>query len=222
MLMSVGTILLSFLLTTVIGGLLTWVFQTRSWEHKWKLESAERKQEEAFTAFEEISSLLDERLYSLFQLVIWTEQTDSVRFYHALKDYRMTLKNWNNNISRSLAKLHFYYSKELRSEFDDVIGKKFVELGELVEASVRYRHKIYLDKDTPVALELGIIRKDIQQLRKRVETYNLKLLNSVQEVETRTFQNMKISYKIKSIKDSHFSENKKPENNDIDIDAMGL
>ena len=216
--MKIETILLSFLLTTVIGGTLTWMFQTRSWEHKWKIESAERKHREAFNAFEEISTLLDERLYSLFQLVVWTEKTDSVRFYSALKDYRLTLKNWNNNISRSLAKLHFYYSKDLRNEFDDIIGKKFVDSGSLLEVFVRQRHKSFSEKSPVTLLELNNVRKNILELRLDVESYNLKLLNSVQEFEKTTFENMRMRNKIKSIASKYFSENRKPENNDIDSD----
>ncbi|GGX75965.1 hypothetical protein [Streptomyces hiroshimensis] len=50
-----------FLLTTVLGGLLGSFFQRRAWAHQHRVQTQDR--ERAVLVFEEVSRLLDKRLY---------------------------------------------------------------------------------------------------------------------------------------------------------------
>ncbi|HEV2825170.1 MAG TPA: hypothetical protein VG035_08190, partial [Actinomycetota bacterium] len=61
-------LLVGFLLTTVAGGLLGYFFQRRSWSHQYEVQFRAQERERATKAFEEISRLLDKRLYRLRQL----------------------------------------------------------------------------------------------------------------------------------------------------------
>lgn len=65
-----------FFLTTIIGGLLGFLLQNRSWENQHKvlaneqerqrtLQIAEQERKEAVQIFDEISRLMDKRLYRL-------------------------------------------------------------------------------------------------------------------------------------------------------------
>lgn len=59
---------LAFVLTTVFGGLLGYYFQKRSWTHQNTTKLLESERNVATKLFEEISVLLDKRLYSMRQL----------------------------------------------------------------------------------------------------------------------------------------------------------
>jgi Tfp pilus assembly protein PilN len=61
-------LIVGFLLTTVAGGVLGYFFQSRSWSHQYDAQFREQERERAAKAFDEISRLLDKRLYRLRQL----------------------------------------------------------------------------------------------------------------------------------------------------------
>jgi hypothetical protein len=54
-----------FILTTVLGGLLGFFFQRRSWIHQHNVQLAEQERERAVSVFEEVSRLLGKRLYRM-------------------------------------------------------------------------------------------------------------------------------------------------------------
>jgi len=60
-----------FLLTTLCGGLLGFVFQRRNARYQWLRARWEKELGEAQAVFEEVSRLLDRRLYRTRQL-LWS------------------------------------------------------------------------------------------------------------------------------------------------------
>jgi hypothetical protein len=75
-------IIIGFLLTTVLGGVLGFYFQNRTWDHQNKIQRAEQerlhmmqlneeKREKALQIFDEVSRLMDKRLYRL-RLLYWS------------------------------------------------------------------------------------------------------------------------------------------------------
>ncbi|MGW3664811.1 hypothetical protein [Streptomyces sp. NPDC005141] len=93
-----------FLLTTVLGGLLGSFFQQRTWAHQHRVETRERERDRAALVFEEVSKLLDKRLYRL-RLLYWSLAADtgvrSERSERRMEDYRQVLYEWNDSINRN-------------------------------------------------------------------------------------------------------------------------
>ncbi len=56
-------IVAGFLLTTVLWGTLGFLFQSRSWNHQHRVQITEQERKTAVALFEEISRLMDRRLY---------------------------------------------------------------------------------------------------------------------------------------------------------------
>ena len=54
-----------FVLTTVLGGTLGYVFQRLTWNHQHDVQRLDQDREQASKAFEEISRLLDRRLHRM-------------------------------------------------------------------------------------------------------------------------------------------------------------
>src|SRR5262245_8427057 len=99
-------LLVGFLLTTVVGGLLGYFFQLRSWSHQNEVQFREQERERATKAFEEMSRLLDRRLYRLGQLY-WglggpTEGGRKEDVARRMDEYCAVLYEWNDNINRNL------------------------------------------------------------------------------------------------------------------------
>jgi hypothetical protein len=187
-LLSLLPVVVGFLLTTVLGGLLGFVFQNRSWEHQHRIQQAEQerhyrsqlaeeRRERALQVFDELSRLMDKRLYRL-RLVYWSlDAQDGAAADHAtaheqrFEDYRQVLYEWNDSINRNLALLQHYFGSDLRGRLDNVIGAAFVELGQIVE---KWRQGGAPPESGP-SIE-GRLRK----LAELVYSFNLDMIRAVQ------------------------------------------
>ena len=142
-------VITGFFLTTVLGGALGFFFQNRSWEHQHKIQQAEQERqhqlqlaeqarEQALRVFDEVSRLMDKRLYRL-RLVYWSLQAEVGQSEHSrlamarFKDYRKVLYEWNDSINRNLALLQHYFEPGMRHRLDNEVGGTFVELGRVIE-----------------------------------------------------------------------------------------
>src|SRR3954470_14647650 len=122
-----GRSLLSFVLLTVVGGILGAILQHRSWTYKWSLESKDKRLSIARDVYQEVSRLMDKRLFRSKQLHIWLRRNNSERIEFSVSNYRSVIFELNESINRNLAMLEIYFGKEIRSSFDFGVGRMFVE-----------------------------------------------------------------------------------------------
>jgi hypothetical protein len=126
-------LIIGFVLTSVLGGALGYFFQTTTWRHQHRIQLREQEIERAAEIFEEISRLLDRRLYRTRQLH-WRlkEKAQGSSRQDAdqkMEDYREVVYEWNDNVHRNLALLHRYFGEQMRNRLDYTIGTEFVEIG---------------------------------------------------------------------------------------------
>jgi hypothetical protein len=82
-------LIIGFVLTTVCGGVLGWYFQDRIWNHQWQVQRHAQMLESTTRTFEEISRLMDKRLFRLCQFYLWMRRQN--------RDYS---QNHSKNIER--------------------------------------------------------------------------------------------------------------------------
>lgn len=160
---------LGFLLTTVLGGSLGAFLQRRFWLHQWKVQRLNKIHEEARAVFEEVSRILDKRLFRLSQFKTWIKRGHKDMIEISLQNYREIVMEWNDSINRNLSLIHFYFGEEVREEYDYNLGKDFVDAGVKVENLFR---NIGSNDDRSWD-ELDQI---ISRLRSNVYKFNLKML----------------------------------------------
>jgi len=168
-------LILGFLLTTIGGGFVATLLQQRAWRHKWEVENAEKHIETAKQIFEEVSRLMDKRLFRVEQLSVWIRRADRKRVHLSLENYRNVMFDWNDNINRHLAMLQIYFGNDIREDFDFRVGAKFVETGAGTEAAYR---DFVSGKD--VVASLSAVRDLIAELRAEVYQYNLTMLTRIE------------------------------------------
>lgn len=131
-------LLLGFLLTTVLGGLLGYVFQQRAWSHQFEVQRRSAERAAATSALDELSSLLDKRRYRML-LVYWRlDWRDSSEFEDALKSYRAVLEEWNDGLNRRLALVATHFGADLKRELD-TLYEEYREAGRLLELAIKAR-----------------------------------------------------------------------------------
>jgi len=165
---NLALLLVGFLTTSVCGGLIAAALQQRSWNHQWNIQRQKDRDDAARAVFEEVSRLMDRRLFRINQLFLWCGRKDRARTKTALAEYRLVLAEWNDSINRHLAMLQFYFGQPVREKFDYGVGKKFVDVGALVEQFYN-NHEKSTDK----------IEKFLSELKSEVYDFNLAMLGEI-------------------------------------------
>lgn len=164
-------LVVGFVLTSVVGGALTWHFQQRAWRHQYEVERRDQRHQLALKTFEELSALLDQRLYRM-RLVYWAAKRralakgDLASVDATLTEYRSNLRLWNDNLNRNLALVETYFGSSARQQFERNLLEEYAAIGaELDDAPMRVR---------PVGRRLSALGNSVYR-------FNLQMLNSIRD-----------------------------------------
>jgi hypothetical protein len=163
-------LLAGFLLTTLCGNWLASVFQRRQARYQWLKSRWEKELAEAQAVFEEVSRLLDRRLYRARQL-LWSFDRPPETRDQRLSDYRSVVTEWNDNINRILALLAIHFSDRLRNTIDNVIGAEFVAIGRSLEQGIH----------AGSVTDVGELERKLDALAGQVYVFNLDLLQEIKK-----------------------------------------
>ncbi|GII78591.1 hypothetical protein Sru01_35730 [Sphaerisporangium rufum] len=180
---------LGFILTTVLGGLLGYFFQRRSWAHQYKIQQREREREQASKTFEEISSLLDRRLYRM-RLVFWAAKRQAADgaaagLAEAREHYREVLLTWSDNLNRSSALTQVYFGTGTRRRLEELY-EDYAAIGRALDQFMRdLGHETAREKgETSVRFrrieQVPPIGQRLDQLSHQVYVMNLHMLRLLQ------------------------------------------
>jgi Putative peptidoglycan binding domain len=131
-----------FVLTTVVGGALGYYFQQRAWRQQSAVQRAERDLEAATKTFEEVSVLLDRRLYRM-RRVHWLARRiaaspGDTRLLEVAQDaYRGVVEEWNDNLNRLLALVQTHFGRPVRERLQSEIYDTYAAIGEELDHFVR-------------------------------------------------------------------------------------
>lgn len=161
-------LVVGFLLTTVVGGFLSYLYQRRSW-HAQRLDE---QRDAAMNVFQDISRTLDKRLYCM-RRVDWAlargEAGETLE--KAWDPYRQIVVDWNENINRNLALVQAYFGQEARDRLDARLTEEFKRIGALLETAYRRRRD---GEERHISLA-----RELDNLSDAVYDFNVLLINSV-------------------------------------------
>jgi hypothetical protein len=156
-------LLLGFVLTTVLGGFLAYLFQKRTWDSNRR----ESERQAAATLFGEVSRAMDRRLYRMWLLHWRVKSGDEYGIEKALKAYRAVLEEWNDGLNRNLALTYRYFGEDVWRYLDRVLYEEFARLGRRLEE--RYRERRTEGSDPSGATlggQLKALNDDIYRLNR--------------------------------------------------------
>ncbi len=176
----IALLTLGFFLTTIVGGILGYYFQKRSWEHQHKAMLIETELKAANEVFQELSRLMDVRLYRM-RKIIWgckARKKDS-EMEKRWDMYRQVLYDWNDNLNRNLALTQRYFGSKMRYDLERIINEKFRALGSMLESNC---YKINSEKINAEKLE-----KFADNLNNDTYTFNIRMIQLIQKREVGIF-----------------------------------
>ena len=132
-------LVVGFLLTTVLGGLLGTYLQWRSWKHQNEAELREAERHRAGEVCHAISGLLDKRRYRMLRLFYAVEartrgavSADVLAEKHG--SYDRVLYEWNDVLNVNLAMAETSFGRVAREELERVYATYAATGGELEDA----------------------------------------------------------------------------------------
>jgi len=177
-------LLLGFFLSTIIGGGFGSYFQNKSWYFKNRVKLQEEEQKVATNIFEQISTVMDKRLYRS-RLWFWRMESNESpeEIYKYLNQYRLVLYEWNDNLNRNLALIQRYFGKDLKIHFLNEINDKFGSIGSDLE-------KMYKGSFKDDILEID---KKMDSLNITIYKFNVALITLIQNRKIGTFRDDKFN-----------------------------
>jgi murein L,D-transpeptidase YcbB/YkuD len=169
-----------FVLTTVGGGTLGYYLQQRAWRQQTTNQRSERDLEAATKTFEEVSVLLDRRLYRM-RRVYWLARRlapapgDTRNLSSALLEYRSVVENWNDNLNRLLALIQTYFGRPMRERLQSELYDTYAAVGEELDQFVR---EVSVTKRGSVRVRP--VGRRLTDLSHRVFAFNLLLLTALE------------------------------------------
>ncbi len=127
-------LVVGFVLTTVGGAVLGYLLQNRSWSRQREVTLVQAEREAALRVFEELSTLMDRRLYRMRRLegVLSDEEAADDELERARADYRAVLFEWNDSLNRSLARVETYFGRSVRVYVELHVYEGFKALHQLL------------------------------------------------------------------------------------------
>lgn len=173
---SLVPLLVGFLLTTVLGGILGYYFQSRSWHHQNAAKVLETELQTALKVFEDISKLMDKRVYRM-RLLFWRlsgQDTKEDTIENAINLYREVLYDWNDNLNRNLALIQCYFGDDIRKQIDYKVYERFKDIGNLLEEAY------LLQKQGKKSNDLERVRDNIENLSHEIYYLNIQIIKIIQ------------------------------------------
>ena len=163
-------LIITFLLTSVFGTVIATYFQDRIWKHQQNERIREEERSKALEIFDEISKLLDQRLYRYRQILYAFRSKKEERISRAFSEYRDVLFEWNDNLNRNYSRIEIYFGINSRRKLEDDIAKDLIYIGYLLECK---------KKDIESGPSLDEIRKKIDHLNAAVYGFDRSLLELI-------------------------------------------
>jgi hypothetical protein len=169
---SLVPIVVGFLLTTVLGGLLGSYLQQRAWRNQNEQRLRDDELKRAATACVEVSQLLDKRLYRMLRLfhALASSGRDEEGFEHTvaarLADYDAVLYDWNDRLNVNLSLVGTSFGQAARDWLDRRVYEQFKQTGALLEQLVEQRSRNIgvMPNLNEVASDLAKLNDDVYRL----------------------------------------------------------
>ena len=188
MLTAIVSILLTFLLTGVIGNMLFQRWQYRNWISQQKFLGEEKQYYQLTALWEELTNLASKRLWRMRRLHSALTGEDDEKIKERLNDYDLALSEWNEKFHSMSVRLTLYSSWDLERELEDQLQHSFLDAGLRLERLTKARLATGR-ADKKLAHDLLL---EFFDLSRTLFTFNRNTLAVVQRQKSRTYYGVEI------------------------------
>lgn len=174
-------LIIGFLLTTVLGGLLGSWLQRRTWDHQQEVQLREEELRRADEICQRVSKLLDKRLYRMQRVYFGLATKSEVpgraaRIKKSIEEYDVILHKWNDTLNVNLALMGTYFGETARDWLDTQIYENYKQVGGELEDYYQRMTQGTLDEHS-----LERIKVNLQALRSQVYRLGVFMMTQLRE-----------------------------------------
>ncbi len=175
MIATIATILLTFILTGVVGSKVVHAWQHHNWLVQRRIIEAEDQYKTLQKTFDDVSELAGKRQHRMFRLLSSIRSGDDERIKKRLSEYDEATLVWNEKLSTHYARLTQQLTYELSARLENDIQRKFVELdGQLTRCASAKLTGVLLSPQ-----EFGRLSRALNVLHGRIVKFNKATLNEI-------------------------------------------
>ena len=181
-------LVVGFVLTTVLGGVLGSFLQRRAWDEQHRAQRRDEEKTQALRTFEEISRLFDKRIHRMRLLnaaLVNVRRRREQETIEALRDardeYMAVLMEWNDNLNRVLALTDVSFGSETRKAVE-ALHEQYASLGRALDLALRLEFRN--DPDPLILTSIGFARR-LERLSNGVYRMNVRMLSLLRNDEQR-------------------------------------
>jgi hypothetical protein len=174
-------IVVGFALTTLAGGWWAARLQERSWVRQNDVRLREAENERAGAACQDLTLLLDRRLYRM-QRLLWAADgsTDAGEIERRREEYLDVLFAWNDHLNTNLSVVGSYFGDAARAYLDRLY-EDFKRVGQGVETVVRAARAGEETTEISKHVALEFEGREAGSLNDRVYQFGLMLMGQLRE-----------------------------------------
>jgi hypothetical protein len=131
------TIILSFVLFTIIGSILAHSLQFRNWIRQQQVSNHEKRIADLTRIFFDLDATISKRLYWTRRLLYALRRYDEARLARVLAKYDEAITEWNERRNSFQIRLAGVVGVTSWQEFEHYIARRFVEIGSELENFAR-------------------------------------------------------------------------------------
>src|SRR6266536_2574228 len=146
------TVIISFVLTSLVGNRLVQGWQRRNWLAQHTLESAEKNLDELGKIINEILVLGDARYFRTLRVTWYLNSSDTESFCRVKQEYDQAVVNWNDHLNSLKVRLRMYVDYHY-TDILEAIQARFCEISTRVDSAIRSRSKQTIPQSSLVELE---------------------------------------------------------------------
>jgi len=185
-------IVLSFVLTALIGNRLLQQWQHRVWLRQQQFLGQEKEYISLKELFPELSSAIGTRLYQAQRLYWAVRSQDAELVEDRLAKYDESVVKWNDGLGLIYARLNIYIDFRYSEILERSIHRPFQSVGAQLEAEVRKRRL----GGTPTAAELATLERQLLRLSAATSKFCRDLLRAVEEKRKLVYFGRRVAFSV--------------------------
>ncbi len=184
MLDTLFTVLLTFVLTGLVGSRVAHAWQQRNWVVQKRIIEAEEQYKALQKTFDEVAEQAGRRQHRMFRLLSGIRQGSADIIKKRLADYDEAALAWNEKLPTSNAKLTMQLSYWLSRRLEDQIQRRFVSL----DAQLTRLAKAGLSGGTLSSREFGRLSSELNSLNGQIVAFNKTVLKEIDAKKASLYQ----------------------------------
>ncbi len=190
MTVAIVTVLLTFVLTGIIGNLLVHRWQHRYWLNQQQFLGEEKEYLALKLLSEELASATGKRQSQMRRLLTVLRNSNDDLVRKRFSDYDAVVAEWNATLNSFLVRLTLYASHHLQFELEHDVQTRFWRIGTQLE-------QLTAERLSGGAVSGGAVvrlNKEMDQLSRRLFEFNRDLLKVVRSQKTKTYYGVSITF----------------------------